>query len=80
MKREYKGFYIEPSNDEYFPWRAYHVVTGNLGGAFKSIKETKDAIDCIHESAEEYARYAGVEVKELVPKRGRWVTSRLTVK
>lgn len=79
MRREYKGFYIERTYDEYIPYRIYHVVSGALCGDGRTIAECKERINEIHTDASEYARCAGVEVKHLVPKRGRWVTSRLLI-
>jgi hypothetical protein len=77
MRREYKGFFIEPagggSGRSANGYSIYHVVTGNCGGTLPTIRDAKDEIDSIHTDAEVYARFAGCKAFELVPKRGRWI-------
>ncbi len=73
MKQEYKGFSIEHcANDDIFRYRIFHVVTGSLAGSGKTISECREAIRRIHESASEYARYAGCSIEELNLVRGRY--------
>jgi hypothetical protein len=77
MRREYKGFYIEPAGGgtgrSSNGYALYHVVTGNLAGHATSIREAKIEIDSIHNDVNDYARCAGCNPVDLRYKRGRFV-------